>query len=148
MRLFIDADACPRPIKDIVYRAVNRTNCPLIMITNQVMTVPDSSLITLIHVAAGADGADDKIVEMIEPGDLVITADIPLADRVVSKAAYALDPRGKLHTKETIKHRLALRNLMDQLRSQGTLTGGPGTFNQKDRKAFADNLDMFLAKHN
>ena len=147
LQLFIDADACPRAIKDIVYRAVTRVKRPLVMITNQSMSVPNSSLITLINVAPGFDAADDKIVELVQPGDLVITADIPLADRVVSKDAYALDPRGAFHTKETIKQRLAVRNLMDHLRSNGTLTGGPATFNQKDRKAFADQLDKFIAKH-
>ncbi len=147
MRLFMDADACPRVIKDIVFRAIQRVNCQLIMITNQIMTVPESPLITLITVEAGMDGADDKIVEMVELGDLVITADIPLADRVVSKEAHALDPRGSLHTKETIKQRLAVRNLMDHLRSHGTMTGGPGTFNHKNRKAFADKLDMLLSRY-
>ncbi len=147
MRLFMDADACPNAIKNIVYRAIERTKCPLVMVTNQALRIPDSSLITLIIVATGMDGADNKIVEMIAPGDLVITADIPLADRILSKEGHALDPRGILYTQETIKQRLAVRNLMDHLRSQGIMTGGPATFNHKNRKAFSDNLDMFLAQH-
>ncbi|MCD4812324.1 YaiI/YqxD family protein [bacterium] len=146
MQLFMDADACPRVIKEIVYRAIARVKLPLIMITNQTMSVPQSPFITLINVDAGADMADDKIVELVQPGDLVITADIPLADRVVDKDAYALDPRGAFHTKETIKQRLAIRNLMDHLRNSGIPTGGPAGFNPKDRKAFADQLDKFIAK--
>ena len=144
MKLYIDADACPRVIKDIIYRAVKRTNVVLIMVTNQQMTIPNSPLISLISVEAGADVADDKIVELVQSGDLVITADIPVADRVVSKDAYALDPRGAFHTKETIKQRLAVRDLMDHLRSNGAIIGGPAIFNQKDRQAFANQLDKFL----
>ena len=141
LQLFMDADACPRPIKEIVFRAIARVKLPLVMVTNQTMSAPQSAHITLIQVDAGADIADDKIVELVQAGDLVITADIPLADRVVDKDAYALDPRGAFHTKETIKQRLAIRNLMDHLRSTGIPTGGPAGFNPKDRKAFADQLD-------
>ncbi|MDI6789807.1 MAG: YaiI/YqxD family protein [Thermodesulfobacteriota bacterium] len=146
MRLYVDADACPRAIKEILYRAVVRVKVPLIMVSNLNLQVPDASNISGINVPGGPDAADDKIAELVEAGDLVVTADIPLADRVVSKGAVALDPRGDFYTEETIKHRLAVRNLMDQLRSQGANTGGPATFNLKDRQAFANQLDKFFAK--
>jgi uncharacterized protein YaiI (UPF0178 family) len=146
MRLFVDADACPRAIKEILYRAVARVNVPLIMVSNLNLQVPSAANISCIDVPGGPDVADDKIVELVEAGDLVVTADIPLADRVVSKGAVALDPRGDLYSAETVKHRLAMRNLMDQLRSQGAHTGGPAVFNLKDRVAFANQLDKFLAK--
>lgn len=145
MKLLMDADACPRVIKDIVFRAVERVKIPLLMVTNLKMNVPDSKLITLITVPEGFDKADDKIVDLVDPGDLVITADIPLADRVVSKEAFALDPRGTFHTKATVKQRLAVRDLMDHLRSSGAVTGGgPAAFNKKDRQAFANGLDKYL----
>lgn len=146
MRLFIDADACPRAVKEIVYRAVARVKIPLVMVSNLNLKVPAHPNITHIDVPEGADAADDKITELVEPGDLVITADIPLADRVVAKDAFALDPRGDFHTRDTIKMRLAVRNLMDQLRSSGVQTGGPAAFNSKDIQAFANRLDQFLTK--
>lgn len=148
MLLYVDADACPRVIKEIIYRAVARINIPLIMVSNLNLKVPDAPNIRCIDVPEGPDVADDKIVELVENGDLVITADIPLADRVVAKGAFALDPRGDFHTRETIKQRLAVRNLMDHLRSNDIITGGPAPFALKDRQAFANQLDKFLAKVN
>jgi uncharacterized protein YaiI (UPF0178 family) len=146
MRLFVDADACPRAIKEILYRAVARVNIEMIMVSNLNLQVPAAANIRSIDVPGGQDVADDKIVELVETGDLVVTADIPLADRVVSKGAVALDPRGDFYAPGTIKQRLAVRNLMEQLRSQGANTGGPAAFNLKDRQAFANQLDKFLFK--
>ena len=147
MRLYVDADACPRPIKEILFRAVARVQVPMVMVSNLNLQVPPAANIQVVDVAGGPDAADDKIIELVEKGDLVITADIPLADRVVSKAAFALDPRGDFYTPETIKQRLAVRNLMEHLRSTGVNTGGPAAFNQKDCRAFANQLDKFLAKN-
>jgi uncharacterized protein YaiI (UPF0178 family) len=118
----------------------------MIMVSNLNLKAPDSSYISVVDVKEGPDVADDKIVELVNPGDLVITADIPLADRVVTKGAFALDPRGAFHTPETVKQRLAVRNLMDHLRSTGVRTGGPDVFNKKDCQAFANQLDTFLTK--
>lgn len=143
----MDADACPRAIKEITFRAVARVRVPLLMVSNLGLTAPGTPWIRCLQVPAGPDQADDKIAEMAEAGDLVITADIPLADRVVAKGAFALDPRGDFHTLENIKQRLAVRNLMDHLRSTGIQTGGPAPFNLKDRMAFARQLDKFLAKN-
>ncbi|NTV52215.1 MAG: YaiI/YqxD family protein [Candidatus Firestonebacteria bacterium] len=147
MRIFMDADACPRAIKEILFRAVARVNVPLVMVYNLKLKIPETPNISVIDVPGGLDEADDKIVELAAPGDLVVTADIPLADRVVSRGAVALNPRGTFYTPETIKDRLAVRNLMDQLRGQGANIGGPPVFNHQDRRAFANELDKFLAKH-
>jgi len=133
-------------IKEILYRAVARVRIPLVMVSSLNLQIPADLPISGIDVMGGPDAVDDKIVEMVAAGDLVITADIPLADRVVTQGAVALDPRGDIYTPETIKHRLAVRNLMDQLRGQGALTGGPAEFTLKDRQAFANQLDRFLAK--
>jgi uncharacterized protein YaiI (UPF0178 family) len=147
MQIFVDADAFPGVIKDILFRAAERVHVPLMMVANQRVKVPPSEYISSIAVPAGPDVADDRIVEMVRKGDLVITADIPLADRVVSKGGYAIDPRGELYTERNIKERLALRDLMDELRSNGTITGGPSSFSPKDRQLFANQLDRFLRKH-
>lgn len=146
MRLYMDADACPRLIKEILFRAVVRVQIPLIMVSNLKLQVPPGPNLSVVDVPEGPDAADDKIVELVEKGDLVITADIPLADRVVSKEAFALDPRGEFYTPETIKQRLGMRNLMDHLRSTGINTGGPAMFNKKDCTAFANQLDKFLTQ--
>ena len=147
MRILVDADALPGEIKTILYRAVRRENIPLTMVANHYINVPSSELFDSIAVPAGADVADDKIVEIVVAGDLVVTADIPLADRVIEKDAHAIDPRGQLHTKETIKERLALRDFMEQLRSTGVETGGPSSFSKKDVQQFANQLDRFLTKY-
>jgi uncharacterized protein YaiI (UPF0178 family) len=147
MRIIVDADACPRPIKEILFRAVARVKVPLLLVSNLKLRIPTTDGVSVVDVPDGLDEADDKIVELVEPGDLVVTADIPLADRVVSKGAVALNPRGDFYTAHTIKDKLAVRNLMDQLRGQGANLGGPSVFNQKDRQAFSNQLDKFLAKN-
>lgn len=146
MRIFVDADACPRAIKEILYRAVARVKVPLVMVSGLEWRAPDLPDVSGINVPGGIDAADDKIVEQAVAGDLVVTADIPLADRVVAKGAVALDPRGYFYTPETVKQRLAVRNLLEHLRDQGKITGGPAAFSRKDRMAFANQLDRFLAR--
>ena len=146
MRIFIDADAFPNVIKDILMRASARLNVPLVFVANKPVRIEDAAHISLILVPAGPDVADDRIAELAQPGDLVITADIPLADRAVAKGAFALNPRGKLYTAENIKDRLAMRGLMNELRDNGMITGGPATFSKKDRQAFANGLDSFLIR--
>lgn len=146
MRILIDADAFPNIIKDILMRASVRLNVPLVFVANKPIRIEDATHISVILVAAGPDVADDRIAGFAQPGDLVITADIPLADRVVAKGAFALNPRGKLYTQENIKDCLAVRGLMNELRDSGMITGGPETFNKKDRQAFANQLDSFLIR--
>lgn len=147
MKIYVDADAFPKVIQDILFRAVERVGTPLVLVSNKHVKHPKSDLISKIVVTAGPDVADDKIVEMVHHGDLVITADIPLASRVIDKDAYSIDPRGELFTKTNIKHRLAMRDLMDELRKNGEITGGPSSFNQKNVQEFANQLDRFLTKH-
>ena len=147
MDIWIDADACPRPIKEILFRAAERVKTSLILVANQPMQAPPSRYIRSMVVASGMDVADDTIVELLQPGDLVITADIPLAAQVVDKGGHALNPRGELYDKDNIRERLAMRDLMDELRGSGIDTGGPPPFNQQDRTAFANQLDRFLASH-
>ncbi len=147
MQIFIDADACPSAVKEILFRAAERLRIPLILVANQKIQIPDSDFISNIIVEAGPDLADDRIVELAQKNDLIISADIPLADRVIQKGAFVIDHRGDFFTAENIKERLAVRDLMAELRSGGMETGGPPAFSQKDRKAFADQLDRFLAKH-
>jgi len=147
MKIYVDADAFPNAIKDIVFRAAERLKISLILVANQTVRIPDSHCISSIKVGNGPDVADDKIAELAQKGDLVITADIPLANRIVEKQAFALNHRGELYTDENIKERLATRDLMDQLRSAGIDTGGPPPLTQKDRKAFADQFDRFLTRH-
>lgn len=147
MRILVDADALPNDIKTVLFRAARREAIELVMVANSYIKVPESDLFTSIAVAAGADVADDKIVEMLAQGDLVITADIPLADRVVDKGCCAIDPRGQLLDRETIKERLATRDFLDQLRSSGVDTGGPSSFSKRDVQKFANQLDRFLAKY-
>jgi len=146
MRLLVDADACPVPAKEILYRVSERLGIPLVLVANSPMRLPESRLISLEVVAQGADEADDRIVDMAEPEDLVITADIPLAARVIRKSVTAavLDPRGTFLTDANIGPRLALRDLMDGLRSEGMNTGGPGAYGAKDKQTFANQLDKWL----
>lgn len=146
MRIFIDADACPKVIKEILYRAAERTQTELILVANKLLDVPRSSMIKAIKVARGFDVADNRIVLEVQADDLVITADIPLADAVISKGALALNPRGQLYTAANINERLVMRNLMEQLRSTGEVFGGPAILNQSDRKAFASQLDRILTQ--
>jgi uncharacterized protein len=147
MQIFVDADAFPNVIKDILIRAAVRFHVPLVFVANQPVRIGQSANISSIVVPAGPDLADDRIAELAQPGDLVITADIPLADRVVAKGASAINPRGKLYTEENIKDRLAMRDLMNKLRDGGMITGGPSTFSRKDRQAFANQLNSFLTRH-
>ena len=147
MRILLDADAFPNAVKEILFRAAERVKVNLILVANVPLQIPESSYISQITVAEGPDIADDKIVEIMEPGDLVITADIPLADRAISKNGFALNPRGELYTKENIKEHLATRDLLADLRDSGMPIGGPKAFVQKDRQNFANQLDRFLTKH-
>lgn len=147
MQIWIDADACPNVIKEILYRAAERIEIPLILVANKVLHPPSSPYIRSIRVGAGFDVADNTIVQKMEAGDLVITADIPLASEVIAQGGHALNPRGEFYSKENIEERLAMRNFMDELRETGVNTGGPASLNQKDRQAFANQLDRFLAVH-
>lgn len=147
MHIWIDADACPRVIKEILYRASKRTGVRLTLVANQPLQVPPSRDIRTVQVGAGFDVADNYIVEQLAPGDLVVTADIPLASDAIDKGAFALNPRGELYTTENIRQRLNMRDFMDTLRSSGIDTGGPSTFGQAERQAFANQLDRLLARH-
>jgi uncharacterized protein YaiI (UPF0178 family) len=146
MKIWVDADACPGVIKDILYRAADRAQVQLTLIANQMLRVPPSPWIRALQVPAGFDVADLRIAQEAEPGDLVITADIPLAAQVVAKGAHVLDPRGELLDANNIQERLTMRNFMDSLRSSGVNTGGPAAFSAADRQAFANRLDGLLAK--
>ena len=145
MHIWVDADACPRVAKEILYRAAERVRVPLTLVANKPLRVPHSRYIDTIQVEGGLDVADQAIVARVGPEDLVITADIPLAAAIVRKGACALDPRGTLYTKENVGELLATRNLMDELRSSGEVISGPPQFNYSDRMAFANHLDRFLA---
>lgn len=144
MQIWVDADACPGVIKEILFRAAERVGIPLTLVANKQLWTPPSRLISAIVVPGGFDAADERIVDQVEAGDLVITADIPLAAKVIEKGAEALDPRGTFYSEENIQERLTLRNFMDELRSTGVETGGPPAFSQGDRRAFANQLDRFL----
>jgi hypothetical protein len=146
MRIYVDADGFPSAAKDLLIRTVIRVQVPLIFVANKPLRYEPSAVISSIIVSEGPDVADDRIVERVEPGDLVITADIPLADRVVAKGAFALNYRGKLYTEDNIKDRLAMRDLMNELRDSGMMTGGPAAFGKKDCQAFINQLDSFLSR--
>ena len=147
MKIWVDADACPGVIKDILFRAAQRTGLDLILVANQAIRIPPSRNIKMVQVASGYDVADNEIVKQLNADDLVITADIPLAAEVIEKGGMALNPRGELYTVDNIKNRLIMRDLMDNLRSSGIDTGGPPPLNQSDRKTFANQLDRILSKH-
>ena len=146
MNIWVDADACPVVIKEILYRAANRAQVPLTLIANQMLRVPPSPWIKALQVPGGFDVADQRIAEEAQAGDLVITADIPLAAQVIAKGATVIDPRGDLLSAGNIQERLTMRNFMDSLRSSGVETGGPPALSQADRQAFANQLDRLLAK--
>ncbi len=146
MRIWVDGDACPAVIKDILFRAAARAKIALTLVANQPMRIPRSEFVTILTVPSGLNVADQRIVELLDPGDLVITADIPLAAHVVNKGGLALDPRGELYSQENIGERLTMRNLMDELRGGGLVEGGPAPFSSNDRQAFANQLDRLLAK--
>ena len=146
MKIFVDADAFPNVIRDILIKASQRLNLSLIFVANKPLRLEKLSNLSLILVPEGPDVADDRIVQSVRPGDLVITADIPLADRVVAKKAFAMNPRGTLYSEHNIKDRLAMRDLLGELRDNGMITGGPAVFCKKDRQAFANQLDSFLVR--
>ena len=146
MKIWVDADACPVVIKDILYRAAKRAEIPLTLVANQMLRVPPSPWIRALQVPGGFDVADQRIAQEAQPGDLVITADIPLAAQVIAKGASVIDPRGELLTAANIQERLTLRNFMEGLRSSGVETGGPAAFSSADRQAFGNQLDRLLAK--
>jgi uncharacterized protein YaiI (UPF0178 family) len=147
MQIWVDADACPRVIKEILFRAARRVGVKTTLVANQPIEIPGSDYIEAVQVRSGLDVADGYIVQHLQPEDLVITADIPLAAAVIAGGGYALNPRGEFYTANNVRERLALRDFMTQLRSGGVETGGPPAFSPRDREAFANQLDRFLAKH-
>lgn len=146
MRIWVDADACPKAIKEILFRAAKRAQVQVTLVANQSLRTPASQHIKSLQVSSGFDVADNEIVRQVAAGDLVVTADIPLAAQVVDKGAHALNPRGELYTPDNIKARLNLRDFMATLRDSGVNTGGPAPLSQSDRQAFANHLDRLLAK--
>lgn len=147
MKIWVDADACPGVIKDILFRAAERTGVQLTLVANHSIPVPKSRHIKFLQVRSGFDVADNEIVKRLDAGDLVITADIPLAADVIDKGGYALNPRGELYTANNIRARLNMRDFMDTLRASGVDTGGPPALSQGDRKSFANHLDKLLTRH-
>jgi hypothetical protein len=147
MKIWVDADACPVVIKEILFKAAERTKIETILVANHVIRTPPSKVIRFLKVNSGFDVADDEIVKRVEPNDLVITADIPLADEIIEKKAIALSPRGELFTKENIKSKLNMRDFMDTMRASGVNTGGPAVLNQADRQAFANHLDIIIRRN-
>ena len=147
IKIWVDADACPVVIKNILFKAAERTGVELILIANQPIHIPALRCIQFIQVSAGFDVADNEIVKRMHKGDLIITADIPLAAEVIEKGGYALNPRGEFYTTENIRARLNMRDFMESLRSSGVQTGGPSTLNQSHRQSFANHLDTFLRRY-
>lgn len=145
-RIWVDADACPGVIKDILFRAAERMQVDLVLVANQWLRTPPSRFIRSIQVPGGPDVADAEIVDRLAPGDLVVTQDIPLAALVLDKGGVALNPRGELYTADNMSERLSMRNFMDELRGSGVQTGGPAAFHARDRQAFANQLDRWLAR--
>jgi uncharacterized protein YaiI (UPF0178 family) len=146
LKIWVDADACPKVIKEILFRAAERAEVELILVANQLLRVPASPWVRAVQVPAGFDVADNEIVRQAGAGDLVITADIPLAAEAMAKGALALNPRGERYSEETIRERLMMRDLLDTLRASGIESGGPPAFSQADRQAFAAQLDRILAR--
>lgn len=146
MKIWVDADACPVVIKDILFKAAVRTGVSVTLVANQYIATPKSPLINMLQVASGFDVADDEIVNRMESGDLVITSDIPLASDAIKKGGLVLSPRGERLTKDNIGARLNMRDFLENMRASGVQTGGPSALNQSDRKAFADQLDWLLSK--
>jgi uncharacterized protein YaiI (UPF0178 family) len=146
IKLWVDADACPKVIKEVLYRAAEREQVVLTLVANQPLRIPPSRFIKSVKVAAGFDVADNEIVKLTEAGDLVITADIPLAAEVIEKGGHALNPRGEMYTADTIRQKLTMRDFMDELRGSGVNTGGPPVISQRDRQSFANELDRFLTR--
>ena len=148
MKIFIDGDAFPNLLKPIILRAIEKQKLDTIVIANKKINIGSSKYIEYIIVELGADEADNKIVEMLSENDLVITADIPLADRTIAKDAHAIDHRGAMYTQDNIKQYLAMRNLMQEIRDSGEITKGPAPFSQKDAQQFANSFNNFLQKYN
>jgi uncharacterized protein len=146
LKIWVDADACPAVIKDILYRVANRTQIMVTLVANQMLHVPPSPWIQARQVSAGADVADQRIVEQVNAQDVVVTADIPLAALVVAKGAWVIDPRGDLIDEHSIAARLTMRNFMQDLRDNGVQTGGPSAFNDRDSRAFANQLDRLITR--
>jgi uncharacterized protein YaiI (UPF0178 family) len=146
MQIWVDADACPVVIKETLFRAAKRTGTTVTLVANQALTVPKSPHIRAVQVPRGFDVADSEIVARCGAGDLVVTADIPLAAEVIGKGAHALNPRGEMYSADTIRERLVMRDLMETLRASGVDTAGPAGLNQADRQRFANSLDAFLAQ--
>ncbi|HJV84531.1 MAG TPA: YaiI/YqxD family protein [Noviherbaspirillum sp.] len=146
MHIWVDADACPAVIKDILFRVAERLQLNVTLVANRLIRVPGSRFIRALQVPAGADEADTEIVERVSPGDIVVTGDIPLASLVLDKGGLPLNPRGEWYTKDTIAQQLTMRSFMEELRSSGVDTGGPATFNHADRQNFANALDRELAR--
>ncbi|HEY0720647.1 MAG TPA: YaiI/YqxD family protein [Gammaproteobacteria bacterium] len=146
MQIWVDADACPVVIKEIIFRAAERRQVQVTLVANKLLGVPRSPFIRAVRVASGFDEADNYIAANVTSGDLVISADIPLAAAVIEKGGHALTPRGERYTSETIRQKLTMRDFMDQLRGSGIQIGGPAALSQRDRKAFGDELDRFLAQ--
>jgi uncharacterized protein YaiI (UPF0178 family) len=148
MKIWVDADACPGVVKEILYRAADRTGVQLTLVANQALNVPSSSNISSLQVPRGFDVADDEIVKRLNAGDLVITGDIPLAAEVIDKGGHALSPRGEMHTTENIRARLNMRDFLDTMRSSGVeMGGGPAAYSQRDKQTFANELDRFLTRY-
>lgn len=147
MQIWVDADACPQVIKEILFRAAERVQVLTTLVANTMLRTPASAFIKTVRVRQGFDVADHWIVQQMQEGDLVITADIPLAAEVITRGAHALDPRGELYSEDNVRERLAIRNLMQDLRSTGALIGGPAPFGHGDRQRFANHLDRFLTRH-
>jgi len=147
LQIWVDADACPKVIKEILYRAAERRQVKTTLVANANLAIPRSPWLHFLRVEAGFDVADKEIARLMRPGDLVITADIPLAAEAIEKGGFALNPRGEFYTRDNVRAALSMRNFMDHLRGSGTLTGGPAAFSHSDRSAFANQLDRFLTQH-
>jgi len=146
MNIWVDADACPAVVKDILYRAAERAQVTLTLVANQPLRTPRSTFIRVVQVPRGFDVADNEIARRVQPGDLVVTADIPLAAQVIERGGHALDPRGELYSPDTIRERLTMRDFMDELRASGVQTGGPPPLAHGDRQRFANQLDRLLTQ--
>jgi len=145
--IWVDADACPRVIREILFKAAVRVGVPLTLVANHTLPIPKSPLIRCLQVEQGFDVADDYIVAQVNAGDLVITSDIPMASEVIEKGGYVITSRGERYTRENIRQRLNMRDFMETMRSSGEMTGGPAALGSRDKQAFGNALDQFLAKH-
>ncbi|QLE86299.1 MULTISPECIES: YaiI/YqxD family protein [Shewanella] len=147
MKIWVDADACPGVIKEILFRAADRAKVQVTLVANHALRTPPSPFISMVTVSSGFDVADDEIVQRLQAGDLVITADIPLASEVIDKGGFALNPRGELYTEHNIKSILNMRDFMDTMRASGVQTGGPAAIGSAEKQAFGNQLDRFITKH-